>query len=80
MLMDAEDAKAMSDNLKRELKNIKAAQTSERKRIIKIIKSFPVGDLVSMGCTNADDFPRFINVFVKRLVKEITSSVQEAKK
>lgn len=40
MLMNSEHAKAMSDNLKRELRNIKEAQKSERIKMFVLIEKF----------------------------------------
>lgn len=61
-----------------ELKDVKTinkmldeAISTEKDRILRIVRTHPVGNLIMMDCTNHEGFARFINTFVTRMVKSI---------
>lgn len=47
-----------------------------RNKIIKKVKSFPVGNLCLMKCTDCKGFDRFINTFTNGLIKSIEDETE----
>ena len=71
--MDKETADSWAEQQAREIKNLKAMRKSERDRIIKIVKTYPVGKYSIFKCTSCEDFPQFINNWVHDLIQHIKS-------
>lgn len=80
MFMNKDDADALAEQQAREIRNLKFMKYNERERIVRLIRSHPIGNFVRFKCTSCDDFPDFINNWINDLCSKITNNKSEINK